>query len=136
MEPKEYMEDQAEHATKEWMKIRIQYDQAQSAIGVLQGENSRIGNKFERNARQLKDFTVNHDNVVKEYTRQINEANHKNEDKSGLIDDLHQKIKKNEQIHKEKTEALLEKQRLEVFELKGQISDLYSQNHGLEEFGR
>ena len=46
MDPKDFMEDSTEHATKEWLRMRIQYDQAQSALGVLQGENDRVKTKF------------------------------------------------------------------------------------------
>ena len=35
MDGKEFMEESEEHVKKEWLKIRIQYDQAQASIGVL-----------------------------------------------------------------------------------------------------
>lgn len=63
------MEESEEHVKKEWMKIRIQYDQAQASIGVLQGENARIKRQLEKTSKELAAFRANHADVVNEYTR-------------------------------------------------------------------
>ena len=46
MEKPEFMENEEEHIKKEWLKMRIEFDQANSRVSVLQGENQRLRSKY------------------------------------------------------------------------------------------
>ena len=47
MNANEFLEDNEEHARKEWMKMRIEYDQGMSRIDTLMKENTKLRNRYD-----------------------------------------------------------------------------------------
>ena len=71
MEKPEFLETAEEHQQKEWLKMRIEFDQANSRVSILQGENQRLRTKYNQIADSLKDVTQGYEDKIKEYTQQI-----------------------------------------------------------------
>lgn len=52
--------------------MKIEFDQSNASLGVLQGENRRLRDKYDQISMTLKDVTESYEEKIKEYTSQIN----------------------------------------------------------------
>ena len=93
-------------------------------------------NKYNQIADSLKDVTEGYEEKIKEYNQQIKKLEAENQTQTTDILGLQQEIEDNKKAGNTSINELKDIQKKEMQELNSKITDLISQNHGLEEFGK